>query len=163
MNLLGKAHKYGDNINTDLIIAGKYTKTLNMQDIAAHCMEDLDPNFIKKVRKGDFLVAGYNFGCGSSREQASLALKHAGIGAVLAKSFARIFYRNAINVGLPAIVCDTASIQDRDMIAVDQDKGELIVNGFRAISYEKLPTTMRDILEHGGLASYLREEGDYVL
>ena len=106
-----KALVYGDHINTDLVIAGKYTKTLDFQELAAHCMEDLDPLFSQRVRQGDVLVAGSNFGCGSSREQAPLALKYAGISAILAKSFARIFYRNAINVGLPALICDTYSIR----------------------------------------------------
>ena len=116
---MSKALVYGDSINTDLIIAGKYTKTLDFNDLAAHCMEDLDPDFGRRVEKGDVLVAGSNFGCGSSREQAPIALKYAGVGAVLAKSFARIFYRNAINVGLPVLICDTSSIREGDLVRID--------------------------------------------
>ena len=103
---MSKALVYGDNINTDVIIAGKYTKTLDFNDLAKHCMEDLDPAFSERLKPGDIVVGGENFGCGSSREQAPIALKYAGVGAVLAKSFARIFYRNAINVGLLVLVCD---------------------------------------------------------
>jgi len=105
--LKGRAHKFGDDINTDYIIAGKYTKTLNLNDLALHLFEDIDPNFSKKMKGGDLVVAGKNFGCGSSREQAPIAIKESGIAAVLAHSFARIFFRNAINIGLPALVCNT--------------------------------------------------------
>ena len=125
--MTGKALVYGDNINTDLIIAGKYTKTLDFQDLALHCLEDLDPQFVHKVRKGDVLVAGENFGCGSSREQAPLALKHAGVSAVLAQSFARIFYRNAINLGIPAIICDTSGILEGDGLSIDLQNGTVTV------------------------------------
>jgi 3-isopropylmalate/(R)-2-methylmalate dehydratase small subunit len=111
MELRGKAHCFGNDVNTDYIISGKYKfKTLDMKELAKHVMEDLDPEFAERVQPGDFVVAGSNFGCGSSREQAPLALLNAGVGAVLAKSFARIFYRNAINTGLPVVVCDTGLI-----------------------------------------------------
>ena len=104
----GKAHRFGNDINTDYIISGRHKfKTLDMDELACHVMEDLDPHFVKRLKKGDFIVAGKNFGCGSSREQAPLALKHAGVAAVLAESFARIYFRNSINNGLPALVCDT--------------------------------------------------------
>ena len=152
---------YGDSINTDLVIAGKYTKTLNFQDLADHCMEDLDPTFAKMVKEGDYIVAGDNFGCGSSREQAPLALKYSGIKAVLAKSFARIFYRNAINVGLPVIVCDTDEIKKSDSLEVDLDKGNIIVNGTREIYFKKLPPIMQTILAEGGLANFLKKRGEF--
>ena len=110
----GQAHIFGDNINTDYIIAGKYTKTLDHTVWVEHLFEDISPGFSKKIQPGDFVVAGRNFGCGSSREQAPVALKYAGVGAVLAKSFARIFFRNAINLGVPVIVCNTDDIHDLD-------------------------------------------------
>jgi len=121
----GVAHKFGDDINTDYIIAGKYTKTLDYDSLAAHLFEDIDPEFIAKVRPGDFIVAGSNFGCGSSREQAPIAIKHAGIAAVLAKSFARIFFRNAVNIGLPVIVCDTDRIAQGDRLRLSLQTNEL--------------------------------------
>ena len=157
----GHAHVYGDSVNTDVIIAGKYTKTLNMQDLSDHCMEDLDPAFKKNVRPGDVVVGGINFGCGSSREQAPLALKYSGVSAVLAKSFARVFFRNTINVGIPAVICDTSGIQKGDLVAVDLDKGIVTVNGEREIPCEKLPAIMQRILDQGGLAAYLLTYGDF--
>jgi len=163
MKRTGKAHVYGDRINTDLIIAGKYTKTLNMQDLADHCLEDLDPDFTKNVEQGDFVVAGENFGCGSSREQAPLAIKYSGVSAVLAKSFARIFYRNAINVGIPVIICDTSKIQKGDKIVVDQEQGRILINDKTQITYQRRPKIMQDILDKGGLVSFLKEKGDFVL
>lgn len=158
----GAAHKYGDNINTDLIIAGKYTKTMNFQDLAEHCLEDLDENFVKRVQAGDLLVAGKNFGCGSSREQAPLALKYAGVDAVLAESFARIFYRNATNVGLPAVVCDTTKIADGDTVTLDLDAGTVTINGEIVLPCQKLPPIMQKILLEGGLAVFLKKTGDFV-
>ncbi|MBK5093730.1 MAG: 3-isopropylmalate dehydratase small subunit, partial [Actinobacteria bacterium] len=120
----GKAHRFGDDVNTDYIIAGRYKfKTLDMDELACHVMEDLDPDFCSRLEKGDFVVAGRNFGCGSSREQAPLALKHAGVAAVLAGSFARIYFRNSINNGLPALVCDTSEIEDGDDLELDLEKG----------------------------------------
>lgn len=163
MKMSGKAHVYGDNINTDLIIAGKYTKTLNMKDLADHCLEDLDIEFVKRVRQGDFIVGGNNFGCGSSREQAPLALKYSGIQGVLAVSFARIFYRNAINVGVPVIVCDTSEIKMGDAIEVDTDKGEVVINGKKKITCDALPMIMQNILAYGGLVPFLKEKGDFIL
>jgi 3-isopropylmalate/(R)-2-methylmalate dehydratase small subunit len=158
----GNTFVYGDNINTDLIIAGKYTKTLNMKDLADHCLEDLDAEFAKTVKDGDYVVAGNNFGCGSSREQAPLALKYSGIKAVLAKSFARIFYRNAINVGIPVIVCDTSSIKKGDCLEINFDKGEILVNNDYCIKFSKLNPIMQNILNYGGLVPYIKEKGGFI-
>ena len=126
-------------------------------------MEDLDPRFREKVRPGDVLVAGCNFGCGSSREQAPLALKYSGISAILAKSFARIFYRNAINVGIPALICDTSSIRESDEIRIDMDRGIVTVNGEREIKCQALSPIMQSILHSGGLVEFLKEKGDFTL
>lgn len=160
---MSKAIVYGDNINTDLVIAGKYTKTLNFQDLADHCMEDLDPDFSKKIVKGDVLAVGSNFGCGSSREQAPLALKYAGVSAILAKSFARIFYRNAINVGMPALICDTSSIREGDQIEIDIGRGIVTINGERELSCQALSPIMQNILASGGLVDFLKEKGNFSL
>lgn len=154
---------YGDNINTDLVIAGKYTKTLNFQDLADHCLEDLDASFAKGVKFGDYLVVGKNFGCGSSREQAPIALKTAGIKAVVAQSFARIFYRNAINVGLPVVVCDTSLIKPGDYLGLDLHTSVLTINGHQELACAKLPPIMQAILENGGLAQFLKKHGDFVI
>lgn len=161
--MTGRAHVYGDNINTDLIIAGKYTKTLAFEDLALHCLEDLDPQFMHKVRKGDILVAGENFGCGSSREQAPLALKYAGISAVLAKSFARIFYRNSINLGMPAILCDTSDISEGDRLSIDLHNGTVAVNESKVIPCRRLSGVMQGILDHGGLVNYINYKGDLAI
>lgn len=160
---MSKALVYGDNINTDLIIAGKYTKTLNMQDLVEHCMEDIDPTFKTRVEQGDALVAGDNFGCGSSREQAPLALKYAGISVILAKSYARIFYRNAINLGVPVLVCDTSEIKDNDNIEVDMDNGFITINGSKKVGCQAFSPIMQSILQSGGLVPFLKEKGDFVL
>lgn len=158
----GRAHKFGDDINTDYIISGKYKfKTLDMAKLAEHLFEDLAPGFHLKVSPGDVVVAGGNFGCGSSREQAPLVMKGAGISCVVAKSFARIFYRNAINVGLPVVVCDTNGIEDGDVLQVDL-AGGTIRNETREVTlnFNPIPDIMRRILEAGGLANYIREHGD---
>lgn len=164
MRLEGRVLKYGDYINTDVIIAGKYTKTLNMNELAKHAMEDLDPDFHSKLIKGDFIVAGQEFGCGSSREQAPLALKHAGVGCIVAKSFARIFYRNAINIGLPLIECDVDAIQAGDALQYDLGSSTLtnLTSGLQ-IEIKPLPLIMVDILQEGGLIHYLRKYGGYKL
>ncbi len=161
--ICGIAHVYGDNIDTDRIIPGKYTKTLDMATLAAHVLEDLDPDFARTVRPGDLLVAGYNFGCGSSREQAPLAIKAAGVAAVIARSFARIFYRNAINIGLPVIEVEDHAIRPGDRVAVDLAAG-LVVNHTRNETYRAtaMPQQMVDILAAGGLVNYLLRYGDYV-
>jgi 3-isopropylmalate/(R)-2-methylmalate dehydratase small subunit len=160
----GRAHVYGDHIDTDAIIAGKYTKTLEAARLAAHVLEDLDPGFARRVRPGDILAAGRNFGCGSSREQAPLALKTAGVAAVLARSFARIFFRNAINIGLPAIELPEAVIDPGDELEIDLAAGR-VANLTRGRVYRApaLPPIMAAILAAGGLAAYLRAHGDYRL
>ena len=161
----GKAHVYDvDNIDTDRIIPGKYTKTLDMSVLAEHCLEDLDENFNSKVTKGDILVAGENFGCGSSREQAPVAIKVAGIYAVIAKSFARIFYRNAINVGLPILEIADHSISPGIELDIDLQSGIVKDLASRKVYQSaKMPKVMIDILEEGGLVSYLSKYGDYKL
>ena len=158
----GTAFKYGDGVNTDVIIPGKYTKTLDRGQLAAHVMEDLDPTFKDRVRPGDFVAAGRNFGCGSSREQAPVALKAAGVACVVAVSFARIFYRNAINVGLPLIECDTATINDGDTLVFTLG-GEELHNETtgNTIAVAPLPAVMVDILQAGGLAPIIRQNGGY--
>jgi len=163
MLLRGKAHLFGSDVNTDYIISGKYKfKTLDMNELAKHVMEDLDPDFYQKISPGDFIVAGSNFGCGSSREQAPLAIKYAKISAVLAHSFARIFYRNAINTGLPVVECDTTNIAAGDELEVDLTKGE-ITNRTKGIviPVKPLPPVMIKILNDGGLAAHFRKYGGF--
>jgi len=157
----GKAHRFGDDVNTDYIISGRHKfKTLDMNELACHVMEDLDPHFTKRLKKGDFLVAGKNFGCGSSREQAPLALKHAGVAAVLASSFARIYFRNSINNGLPALVCDTSGIEDGDTLEIDLASGRIKnISKGSEIDSRPLPRVMLDILSEGGLVEYMRKHG----
>lgn len=125
MKACGKVHKYGDNVDTDVIIPARYLNTANMEELAQHCMEDIDIDFAKNVKKGDIMVAKANFGCGSSREHAPASIKASGISCVIAKSFARIFYRNAINIGLPIIECEEASekIEAGDEVEIDFDSG----------------------------------------
>jgi 3-isopropylmalate/(R)-2-methylmalate dehydratase small subunit len=131
-----------------------------MNELACHVMEDLDPHFTKRLKKGDFLVAGKNFGCGSSREQAPLALKHAGVAAVLASSFARIYFRNSINNGLPALVCDTSGIEDGDTLEIDLATGRIKnISKGSEIDSRPLPRVMLDILSEGGLVEYMRKHG----
>lgn len=158
----GQTHVYGDNIDTDRIIPGKYTKTLDMSQLAAHVLEDLDPEFRNKVKQGDILVAGENFGCGSSREQAPIALQAAGISVVVAKSFARIFYRNAINIGLPLVEVKDHEIQKGSSVEVDLLGGRVLdlssENHYKAT---KMPEVMLSILSSGGLTRYLKERGKY--
>jgi len=163
LKIQGKAHKFGDDINTDYIISGKYKfKTLDMNELAKHVMEDLDPDFYSKIEAGDFIVAGRNFGCGSSREQAPLAIKHANIGAVLAKSFARIFFRNAINTGLPVIECDTDQIDAGDKLSVDLAAGKLVnETKNKDIEIKQLPEVMIKILNDGGLAEHFKKHGGF--
>ncbi len=159
MKLSAKALRYGDDISTDLIIAGKYTKTLNKNELVSHAMEDLDSGFIDKVRGGAFVVAGSNFGCGSSREQAPVALKEAGVLGIAAKSFARIFYRNAINIGLPLLECDTSSISDGDVLEYEVGSEKLInkTTG-EEIAVAPLPSIMIDILLSGGIIKYYKKK-----
>ena len=160
MALKGKAFKFGDDINTDLIISGKYKfKTLDMRELAKHVLEDARPNFYGEISAGDFVVAGRNFGCGSSREQAPLAIKFANISGVIAKSFARIFYRNSINVGLPVIICDEADrIDEGDKLSVDLQKGK-IVDETKGITLKAspIPPFMMEILNDGGMVEYFNK------
>ncbi len=162
MNLNGRAHVYGDHIDTDRIIPGKYTKTLEHADLARHVLEDLDPGFAGRVQHGDILVAGENFGCGSSREQAPVALKTAGIVAVVAQSFARIFYRNAINIGLPVIEIEPHAIEPGAVLEVDLVAGRVVdAAAGRTYEAEPLPPVMLDILQAGGLVPYLQARGTF--
>jgi len=165
MVLSGCAHKFGDDINTDYIISGKYKfMTLNMQELALHIMEDLEPGFYKKIKPGDILVAGANFGCGSSREQAPLVIKYAGISAVLAKSFGRIFFRNGLNVGLVLLEVDTSSIENGDELEITVEKG-LVKNLTRdtSIQANPLPDFLIKIIQSGGVVNYLRENKGFKL
>jgi len=160
----GRAHVYGNDIDTDRIIAGKYTKTLDLQSLADHVLEDLDPEFRSKLVKGDVLVAGDNFGCGSSREQAPVALKVAGVSAVIAKYFARIFFRNAINIGLPVLEVPDLEAASGDEIEVDLESGT-VRNLTKGTSHNaaQMPPVMISILAEGGLVAYLAKHGTYRL
>ncbi|HHX49877.1 MAG TPA: 3-isopropylmalate dehydratase small subunit [Clostridia bacterium] len=160
MFLEGNVWKFGNDIDTDAIIPARYMNTSLPEELASHCMEDADPEFIKKVKKGDLIVAGKNFGCGSSREHAPIAIKAAGIGAIIAGSFARIFYRNAINIGLPIFESQEAAegIRDGDRIRIDEGTGS-IVNLTRGETYEArpFPPFMQELIQAGGLMSYIKE------
>lgn len=160
MEICGKVFKYGDNVDTDVIIPARYLNTADANELAKHCMEDIDATFVSKVAPGDIMVAGRNFGCGSSREHAPLAIKASGISCVIASTFARIFYRNAINIGLPIMECPEAvdSIAADDQLSVDLSSGTItdITSGktFRA---EPFPPFMQDLIAAGGLAAYMRK------
>jgi 3-isopropylmalate dehydratase small subunit len=158
----GHAHVYGDDIDTDRIIPGKYTKTLDLQSLADHVLEDLDPDFRSKLKPGDILVGGNNFGCGSSREQAPLALKVAGVAAVVATYFARIFFRNAINIGLPVMEVKDLEAATGDELEIDLSAGT-VRNLTAGTTYHAspMPTVMIDILNQGGLVAYLKKNGTY--
>jgi 3-isopropylmalate dehydratase small subunit len=160
----GTAHVYGNDIDTDRIIPGKYTKTLDTASLAEHVMEDLDPDFRKKFRSGDMVVAGGNFGCGSSREQAPVALQAAGVSVVIAEFFARIFFRNAINIGLPVLEIPGHDIAAGDVLEADLVNG-LVKNitAGKVYTATKLPQVMLDIVAEGGLVNYLKKYGDYKL
>ena len=161
----GKAFKFGDNISTDHIAPGRlYHLRSNLPEFAKHVLEDADETFATRMKKGDFVVAGNNFGLGSSREHAPLIMKIAGVGAVLAKSFARIFYRNAINIGLLAIECDTDAIDDGDELKLDIEKGIItnLTNG-SIIQIEPLPPVMIKLLKDGGLVEHIKKNGDFKL
>lgn len=162
--LTGRTHKFGDDINTDYIIAGKYTKTLDFTTLADHVFEDVDPGFSKRVQSGDIVVAGRNFGCGSSREQAPIAIKYAGISAILAESYSRIFFRNAINQGIPAFLGDTKDIEGGDIIILRLEENLLeLPDKGRTLPLAPLSPVMVDILKEGGLVAYLKKNGTYVL
>ena len=163
--LRGYVLKLGDNISTDHIQPGRYSYLRsNLSELAKHVLEDVDPTFISRVRKGDFVVAGRNFGLGSSREHAPLIIKLAGVSAVLAKSAARIFFRNAINVGLPVLICDTDRVSDGDELEVDLAAGTIVdlTNGAR-LTFGKIPEVMLNILNEGGLVPYIKKYGDFII
>ena len=155
--MIGSSFKFGDDVSTDLIAPGRlFHLRSNLPELAKHVLEDADPGFAKKVKPGDFVVGGRNFGLGSSREHAPLVMKIAGVGAVLAKSFARIFFRNSINVGLPALICDTDKIDSGDIMEIDLKKG--IINNKTKnlkLKFNPLPEVMIKILNDGGLASHI--------
>lgn len=154
MNAKGKVHKFGDNVDTDVIIPARYLNTASHKELAAHCMEDIDKDFVNKVQNGDIMVAEKNFGCGSSREHAPIAIKTSGISCVIASTFARIFYRNAINIGLPILECDEAAkdIKDGDEVSVNFDTG-VITNETTGKTYqaEPFPEFIQNIIKKGGL------------
>ena len=159
MKAKGYVHKYGDNIDTDVIIPARYLNTANHKELASHCMEDIDKDFVNKVQKGDIIVGGENFGCGSSREHAPIAIKESGISCVIASSFARIFYRNAITIGLPAIVCKDLpdEVKTGDQMELHMLEGTAEANG-KVYSCTKLPEYMQNILNQGGLIASLNRE-----
>ena len=156
----GTAWKFGNDIDTDIIIPGRYLIYTDEKTLSKHCMEGLDDKFSEKCKKGDFIVAGTNFGCGSSREHAPIAIKGAGISAVIAESFARIFYRNATNVGVPLLEAPGISdlVKDGDEIEVDMDNGIIRAENGDEITFKKLPPFMLEILEKGGLIEYLKDK-----
>ncbi len=160
MNTQGKVFKYPDNVDTDVIIPARYLNTADAGELAKHCMEDIDTGFVDQVRPGDILVAGWNFGCGSSREHAPLVIKTCGTGCVIAKSFARIFYRNAINIGLPILECEAAAeeIQAGDRVDIDFDTG-VITDRTTGKTYqaEPFPEFIQNIIRRGGLLASLKE------
>jgi 3-isopropylmalate/(R)-2-methylmalate dehydratase small subunit len=165
MKLYGKAHRFGDNVNTDYIISVKRKRdTIDDNELAKYLMEDIEPGFYKRITPGDFIVAGQNFGCGSSREAAPRVILAAGIKAVIAKSFARIFYRNAINIGLLLFECDTDKFETGDVVEIDVDTGR-VNNHSKDISLatNPLPDIMMEILKNGGLVPYLKKEGNLVI
>ena len=163
MNTQGKVFKYPDNVDTDVIIPARYLNTPDAAERAQHCMEDIDPSFVGRVSAGDVIVAGWNFGCGSSREHAPLVIKTCGTGCVIAKSFARIFYRNAINIGLPILECEQAAeeIAAGDEVRVDFDTGEIsdITTG-KTYKAQPFPPFIQNIIRCGGLLKSLKEEGN---
>ncbi len=157
-NINGKVWKFGDNIDTDLIIAARYLSTSDPIELAKHVMEDADPKFVEKMSRGDVIVAGENFGCGSSREHAPIALKAAGISAVVAKSFARIFYRNAFNMGLPIFeLPQSDEIKEGDIIKIDMENGK-IINKEKSYSFTPIPPFMQELIASGGLINFAKQE-----
>jgi len=155
----GKVHKFGDNINTDDIIAAKYLNSQDPDYLGKHCMENIMPDFSKKVKSGDIIVAGKNFGCGSSREHAPLAIKGCKVSVVIAKSFARIFYRNAINIGLPILILkETDRIEEGDFLKVDLSEGKVFnLSKNEEYSCESFPSFMQEIIKSGGLVKWIKE------
>ena len=155
----GKSINYGDNVDTDVIIPARYLNTSDKKELASHCMEDIDKDFVNKVQAGDIITAGFNFGCGSSREHAPIAIKESGISLVIAKSFARIFYRNAINIGLAIVECPEAAeeIKDGDIVEADLDNG-IIYNRTSGASFktQPFPAFIQKIIENGGLVASIK-------
>ncbi len=161
MKIKGKVHKFGDDVNTDEIIPARYLNTSDPEELAKHCMEDADPKFMKKMTPGDIIVAGENFGCGSSREHAPISIKAAGISCVIAKSFARIFYRNAINIGLPIFTSPEASevLTQGDKVTVNVTKGEISKAGQKTVyRSEVFPKFIKEIIRSGGLIKYANKK-----
>ncbi|HCJ56087.1 MAG TPA: 3-isopropylmalate dehydratase small subunit [Clostridiaceae bacterium] len=159
--MTGRAFKYGDNIDTDVIIPARYLNSSDAQELAEHCMEDLDKNFVNEAKQGDFIVAGKNFGCGSSREHAPIAIKASGVSLVIAETFARIFYRNAINIGLPIMECPDAAkeIEAGDEISVDIKTGAIKnITKSKEHKAAPFPEFMQDIINAGGLINYIKKE-----
>ena len=163
--LRGQAHKFGDGISTDHIIPGRYAHLRsNLPELAKHVLEDADADFVNKVKEGDFVVGGNNFGLGSSREHAPLVIKMAGVSAILAKSVARIFFRNAINLGLPVLICDTDKINDGDELQIDLAAGTIKnISSGAELTFGKIPDVMLSILDEGGLIPYIQKHGDIKL
>ncbi len=163
--LTGRAFKFGDSVSTDHIVPGRLAHLRsNLPELAKHVLEDADPTFASRVKAGDFIVAGSNFGLGSSREHAPLVIKMAGVSAILAKSVARIFFRNAINQGLPVLICDTDKIDDGDELEIDLPAGKVrdLTNG-NQLTFGKIPEVMLHILEEGGLIPYIQKHGGFRL
>lgn len=159
MKIKGKAWNYGDDVNTDFILPGIYLELTNPVEMGKHAMEGLDKEFAKNVKPGDVVIGGRNFGLGSSREHAPIALKYAGVGAVIAEGYARIFYRNSANLGLPALECPDISklVKTGDDIEVDLTAGKIIINGTKELSFTPVPEFMMEILSIGGLREYIKE------
>lgn len=160
MNFQGTVLKYGDNVDTDVIIPARYLNTIDKKELASHCMEDIDKTFVQRVQAGDIMVAGYNFGCGSSREHAPIAIQASGVSLVIAKSFARIFYRNAINIGLAIVECPEAAeaIGEGDTVEADLDAG-IIYNRTTGAQYktQPFPAFIQTIIQNGGLVESIRK------
>ena len=160
MNFTGKALKYGDNVDTDVIIPARYLNTIDKKELASHCMEDIDKEFVHRVQQGDIMIAGYNFGCGSSREHAPIAIKESGISLVIAKSFARIFYRNSINIGLAILECPEAvdAISEGDSVRADLDAGVIynLTTG-EQFKTQPFPAFIQQIITNGGLVASIRK------
>ncbi len=162
MNAQGTVFKYPDNVDTDVIIPARYLNSQDATELARHCMEDIDPDFVNKVKPGDIMVGGWNFGCGSSREHAPLVIKTCGTGCVIAKSFARIFYRNAINIGLPILECEeaTEAIKAGDEVTVDFDTGIITdMTTGEAYQAQPFPPFIQNIISAGGLMNSIRQKG----
>ena len=159
MRIIGRAWNYGDDVNTDYIFPGKYLELTDPVEIGRHAMEGLDPEFTRKVKRGDVVIGGRNFGLGSSREQAPMALKAAGVSAVVAESFARIFYRNSFNLGLPALECQGVgkAIGTGDSVSIDTDTGIITVNESRMLKFNPVPPFMQKILDAGDLRQYIKK------